>query len=304
QRYQFDFLVHGDGPQPYRERIETAGGRVLSCPGPRAFPVYAACLFNLLRKNRYRVVHAHTHASSGFALAIAAAAGVPVRVFHAHTAEDERGGTKWKAAYFHVARKLIQRYATRGIAVSEEAAQPFFPADWRQKMPQWRVSPIGIDLEAFSRSGERDEMRRALKIPPGAIAVVHVGRFAEVKNHDLLIEIALELAVHDREVVFVLVGDGERRRFIEQEIVSWGLVDRFRLLGVRKDVERILKACDVLSSALNQFPRSIREMPGAPHPDLDARTLHKENRGQTGRSPMTTKTRKIRQNTCPRLAPP
>lgn len=263
-RYCFDFLVYGNGPQHYRARIEAAGATVLTCPPPRRVVAFVTGLLRVLHTYKYDAIHLHTYCSSGIVLLLAKWAGISIRVFHSHTGQDESNVGVWRSLYFRLSRWLIRHFATEGIAVSEEAAQPFFPRGWRHEPERWRVSPIGIDLSLFEGEGDRENVRRELGIPEGATAVVHVGRFVGLKNHDLLVEIARGSG-SSPNWIFVLVGDGELREGIEQRTQKLGLSKKFRFTGNRSDVPRLLRACDVfvLPSLCEGFPMAYLEAQAA-----------------------------------------
>lgn len=263
--YQFDFLVHGDGMQFYRARMEANGARVWQCPNPRNLHAYMQSFLRILRTTRYDAIDAHTYCSSGLALALAAWARVPVRIFHSHTAQDESRAGIVRAIYFAFSRWLIQRYATRGAAVSQEAARPLFPKDWRDHPARWFLAPVGIDLSPFEVVADRAAVLLELNLPTNAKVIVHVGRFAAVKNHDFIIAIAVEMARLDPNVFFLLVGDGELRAAMEQRVNTLGLGSQFRFTGVRCDVPRLLQACDafVFPSIYEGFPMAYIEAQAA-----------------------------------------
>ncbi|ABF41731.1 glycosyl transferase, group 1 [Candidatus Koribacter versatilis Ellin345] len=265
ERYEFDFLVFGDEDQHYARMVERAGGGVIRCSSPQNPVRFAISFLRVLRKAKCDAVHAHVYCASGLVLMLAALAGVKVRIFHSHTAQDEHRGFGCRSIYFRVARALIRRFATRGIAVSAVAAAPIFPTNWEFVPEKWRVSPTGIELAPFSDASVRESVRRELNIPETATVVLHVGRFAPVKNHALLVKIA-ERAIRQRlEVVFVLVGDGPLRSQLELEVCARGLGRAFRFAGVRDDVARLLRAADVfvLPSLYEGFPLAYVEAQAA-----------------------------------------
>jgi glycosyltransferase involved in cell wall biosynthesis len=263
--YQFDFLVYGDGAQFFQDKLEANGARVWQCPPPRNLPAYVRSFLRILRANHYDAMDAHTYCSSGLALALAAWAQVPVRIFHSHTAQDESRSGIMRAVYFIFSRWLIQRYATRGAAVSQEAARPLFPKDWRDHPTRWFLAPVGIDLSPFEVIEDRAAVLRELSLPANARVIVHVGRFAAVKNHAFLLAIADEMARLDPNVFFLLVGDGELRAETEQRVNHRGLGRQFRFAGLRCDVPRLLQACDafVFPSIYEGFPMAYIEAQAA-----------------------------------------
>jgi glycosyltransferase involved in cell wall biosynthesis len=219
----------------------------------------------ILSENRYHVVHAHTYCFSGVVLAIAAAAGVPVRIFQSHTAHDESQRYGLRSWYFRFTRELIRRFATRGVAVSEEAAAPLFPANWRRNPERWKISPIGIDLAPFQSPVDRDRVREEFGIPDSAKVFVHVGRFVPVKNHEFLVQVAREVLRRDPNTVWLLVGDGIGRAAIEEQVRSLGISANFCFAGLRADVPRLLRASHVfvLPSLYEGFPLSYVEAQAA-----------------------------------------
>jgi glycosyltransferase EpsF len=264
-RYQFDFLVFGDQPQFYRAAVESFGSRVLHSPPPRRWLSFSLALLRILRANHYQAVHAHTHCSSGLVLALAAWAGVQRRIFHSHTAQDDSRCGWLRSLYFKFSRRLIQRYASRGVAVSREAARPLFPHDWCDHPERWTIAPVGIDLSAFDQKCNREVVRRELDLPADSPVIVHIGRFVPVKNHGFLISIAHAMRQIDPSVVFLLVGDGPGRGEITRAVEECGIQSNVRFAGIRNDVPRILKACDafVLPSLYEGFPMSYLEAQAA-----------------------------------------
>jgi len=74
-------------------------------------------------------------------------------------------------------------------------------------------------------------------------------------------------------VRFVLVGDGELRRDIEQQIRDARLEDRVRLVGWRRDVPAVMRALDVflLTSQWEGLPRVLLEARAARVPVVATR---------------------------------
>lgn len=124
---------------------------------------------------------------------------------------------------------------------------------------------MGIDLSPFEVVADRDAGLRELNLPTNAKVIVHVGRFAVVKNHDFILAIAGEMAGLDPNVFFLLVGDGELRTEIEQRVNTLGLSQQFRSTGVRCDVPRLLQVCDVFvfPSIYEGFPMAYIEAQAA-----------------------------------------
>jgi glycosyltransferase involved in cell wall biosynthesis len=240
QKYQMDFLVHTTDPGAYDEEVRALGGRIIPCLSPTNPVQYA---FNFLwvlhQHGPYDVVHSHVHHYSGYVLMLAAMAGVKVRIAHSHTSAPELFPGIARRAYLAVMRLLIKRNATLGITISTLAGDSLM-AGWRQD-PSWYLRPYGIETKPFDTKVDSIAVRKELGLPPKALVVGHVGRFADVKNHKFIIQVASELVKWDSNVVFLLVGDGPMRSEIETELSDRGLSKHFVLTGNRGDIPRIMK---------------------------------------------------------------
>lgn len=243
EKYRMDFLVHSIEPGAYDEEVRALGSRILPCPQP-GNPLRYAWNFRriLLEHGPYDCVHSHLHHYSGLVLALAATMRLPMRIAHSHndTRAVDRASSPARRAYLAAMRALIRRFATRGIAVSENAAASLFSEAWRLDS-RWSLCPLGIDLEPFAQAVNAPAVRTQLGIAPDALVIGHVGRFFEQKNHRFIVRIAESLCAIEPRALFLLVGDGPLRGEIEALVKERGLTDRFVFAGVRPDVPRIMK---------------------------------------------------------------
>jgi glycosyltransferase involved in cell wall biosynthesis len=247
-RYHFDFLTHTTKACFYDDEIRALGSRILPCMHPSRPWQYAGNFLRILKTyGPYDVVHSHVHHFSGFPLMLASWAGVPIRVAHSHndTSAHEKQAGLIRRLYLGGAERLIQRYATTGLACSGMAATDLFGDDWSKDSTR-RILYCGIDLEPFTQPVSREEMRKELGIPSDALVLGHVGRFSEQKNHEFLLDIFAEVARRKPESRLLLVGDGELRGAILQRARRLELENKVILAGVRPDIARLMKgAMDV-----------------------------------------------------------
>jgi FkbM family methyltransferase len=279
EKVQFDFAVREGPPTVFANEVLELGGRLLTFsqrggPAPLAQTVRA-----LLREHGpFAGLHGHVYRFNGLVLREAAAAGVPVRIAHSHFTDDGRGDSPLRWAYRAYTRRLIDRYATHKVGCSSVACETLFGADcWSD--PRTIVIPNGIDLERFaSEAGDREALRRELDIPPTALVVGHVGRFAPQKNHRQLVRVFERLLVDRSDAMLVLVGDGELKNEIAAMVERLGLRARVRFLGLRMDIPRVLSAFDVLvmPSLFEGFPLTLVEAHAAALPCVVSNTITPE----------------------------
>jgi glycosyltransferase involved in cell wall biosynthesis len=245
-RIHMDFLALDPGPAHFDAEIRSLGSRVIVDAAPPSPIRFAWRLYRVLRAGRYDVVHCHVHSFSGYVLGIARLAGVPIRIAHSHsnTSQREQGAGPVRRLYLASMRAAIWRYGTRGLGASQECAAVLFGAGWRDD-PRWGVLYCALDFSPFRAPVDRAAVRAELGIPADAFVVIHVGRFDEPKNHRFLLRIAAEVLRGEPRAHFLLVGDGPLHPVTREEAVRLGIRDRVLFAGVRPDVPRLLRACDL-----------------------------------------------------------
>jgi glycosyltransferase involved in cell wall biosynthesis len=135
---------------------------------------------------------------------------------------------------------------------------------WRRRiMPRRKLRLLGngVDLERFRPDPSvRREVRAELGLDDRTIAVGLVARLVAEKGVPELIEAAKRLP--DRFAV-IIVGprDPEKADSLPEDLLDRAEEDGVRLLGMRRDVDRIYQALDlfVLPSHREGFPRAAME---------------------------------------------
>jgi glycosyltransferase involved in cell wall biosynthesis len=238
--FQFDFFAASLDPH-WQSAMQLMGLGMIRSPRPRQLLQYAASLRRVLwTRPRYDVVHSHFTDHTGILLREARRAGVTVRIAHSHidSAPILRDMPPHRRAYFEVQKKLINHYATRGIAASGAAASSMFGAAWSGDR-RWSVLPCGIDLAPFEQPQGR--LRSSLGYLPDDIVFGHVGRFAEQKNHRFLIEVAQRLSSLVPQAQFLWVGEGPLQEAVEERLRAIGLRDRVTILSRCDNVPELMR---------------------------------------------------------------
>jgi glycosyltransferase involved in cell wall biosynthesis len=177
------------------------------------------CIARRLARDRYDVVHAHWVLPNGWlAEGVARARGVPI-VITLH------GSDVAMAERYRLLGRLARRTFEAADAVTATSAQLIrraiaLGADPRRSTTIY----IGVDTELFSPRLPDPELRASLGAADGTFLVVSVGRLAEVKGFEYLIDAASLLS----GVSIAIVGDGELRGELERRARSTSGV---RLVG-------------------------------------------------------------------------
>jgi len=122
----------------------------------------------------------------------------------------------------------------------------------------------GIDLKEYNEETDKSALKEELGIEDGDLIVGHVANFRAPKGHNFLIEAASRVCQRIPRARFLLIGhlgDGTIKKEIEGKIAGLGLKENVRILGFRKDVNRMLQLMDifVLSSTSEGLPLSVIE---------------------------------------------
>lgn len=238
EKMQFDFIVHREFRADYDDEIEALGGKIYRLPRLNPFsPGYKKALMDFFQSHpEYKIVHCHLDCMSALPLTAAKKCGVPVRIAHAHSSNQERN-LKYPLKRLYM--RKIPGAATHFFACSKEAGEWMFPGQ------NVTVINNGIETERFAFHPEiQGEVRSELGLH-GELVLGHVGRFMPEKNHDFLIAIFAEVVNRIPNAKLLLVGAGPLEERVRQKAEQLGIAQNVQFLGVRSDVNRILQAVDV-----------------------------------------------------------
>lgn len=237
-KIQFDFLVHREFRADYDDEIEALGGKIYRLP--RLVPwsgSYRRALNAFFAQHpQYRIVHVHQDCLSSVILKAAKAHGVPVRIAHSHTSNQDKN---WKYPVKLFYRHRIPRYATALFACGEDAG------DWMFGGAPYQILRNAIDVRAYDvPARDAQAVRESLHIAPNAFVVGHVGRFRSQKNHTFLLDAFSELKKLHTNSVLLLVGDGDLQPEIMRKAQQLGLAGDVIFAGVQGDIPQLLAAMD------------------------------------------------------------
>jgi glycosyltransferase involved in cell wall biosynthesis len=196
----------------------------------------------LFKKYRPTIVHTHL-GGIVYAFVLTMKYRTPVRVHTLHSvAAHEMGMGPSRRVRLLAFRFRVGSFVP--VAIAEEVARTF---ETLYNYPNPILIPNGVSIDAFSPDREvRQRVRRELEVEPQTLVFVHVGRFAAVKNHEMLVAAFAQLVGQQPLLTELwLVGDGELREAVQHQVRALGIESRVRFLGVRSDIPDLLRAADV-----------------------------------------------------------
>jgi glycosyltransferase involved in cell wall biosynthesis len=215
----------------------------------------------------------HTHMTKAGALGRMAArqAGVPIRVhtFHGHVLDGHF--SFWASRAILEVEKRLARWTDALLAVSTRVMEELL-ARGIGKPAQWRVVPVGFELDSLSHLPHSANARTKLGLPVGGFAVGIVARLVPVKNHELFLRAAAHIASARSDVWFVVAGDGELRPELEARARRL-LGNRVFFVGWVDDLADLYASLDVvvLTSRNEGTPASLIEAGAARKPVVATR---------------------------------
>ena len=120
----------------------------------------------------------------------------------------------------------------------------------------------GVDVDGIdSYRSERATVRAELDLADGTVAVCTVANLRWQKAYPDLLEAARLVIAEGYDVVFFAAGQGPLEEEIRGLRDEFGLTERFRLLGYRTDVHRLLAGMDVftMASLYEGYPIAVME---------------------------------------------
>jgi glycosyltransferase involved in cell wall biosynthesis len=165
-----------------------------------------------------------------------------ITVFHGVAADD-----------FRVARMVLDALPNLLVSVSDATLRRLREAGLSRRdacVIRNAVTPLA--------TVPRERARAVLNIGGDTPLALCVARLVKQKRHDVLLDAWSRLP---EAATLLLVGDGDRREACEDLAAALGLRDRVHFLGMRRDMDVLLGAADVLvlSSDWEGLPMAVLE---------------------------------------------
>ena len=193
-------------------------------------------LSRLLATYRPDIVHAHdSHALAMAATALSFGAVAPVPQLIAARRVD-----------FHLNRNSFSRWKHRQVTRFIAASQAIADMLYTDGIARDRISVVhdGIDVDRIGRIAPTD-LHREFWLPHGVPVIVNIGALTDHKGQRYLLE-ALPLAMRQvPDLHLVILGEGELRRPLEQQIRHLHLERAVRMPGFRTDVLALARSADL-----------------------------------------------------------
>lgn len=255
---QMDLLLTGREPGILEEQAITLGARIHRIPySRRELPRFVPRYRRLLCEQRYDAIHDHSDYASGWHFLFAAGVLPPVRVTHVHnpwlhvSANYAVSPARCLAA--SVGERLVYRLATH-VCGTSKAILAEYGFEVGRARPLVRALHCGIDIDKFNapRAADRTSVLQEFGWPEDTKIILFAGRldraleFDHPQNHKnswFALNVAKLALDRDPSIRLLMAGDSSTTgAALQVRIESWGYQEQLRLIGIRRDLPRLMRA--------------------------------------------------------------
>ena len=188
-------------------------------------------LTKTFRQENFDIVHTHSSKAGVIARFAARKAGVPVIVHTVHGPSFHANQSWWLNFAFIVAERFASRNCDRNYAVANAMANTYM----KHKIgtpDQYKTIYSGMELEPYLTCQRDSMLAKSLGIRSDAPVVGKIARLFELKGYDILVNAASLVVKEIPNAQFLIVGDGNLRRWLTNQIRNLGLTKHFIFAGL------------------------------------------------------------------------
>ena len=263
KKYEIDFFATSGKRGILDDEAEALGATIYYGRFGRAhLGSFTRKFRKVLSEGCYDAIHDHADYASGIHFLLALGRLPPVRITHIHNTWlhiEANYGISWaRKLTARIGKFFIRRITTHVCGTSSDVLRLYgFPIQ-SDKEPLTFVLHCGFDVGRFNapREPDRASVIKEFGWNESARIVLFAGRLDRAlecdhpqnqKNSWLALNVLRSVAEKDKSVCFLMAGAGDAQRLeMQKHITSWGLSDRLRLIGIRKDLPRLMRASDML----------------------------------------------------------
>ena len=224
-------------------------------------------IIRIIRKIKPDIVHTHTAKAGTLGRLAAIVLRVPIIIhtFHGNIFKGYFG--KLKTSMFIFIEKFLGIFSTKIITISKQQETEIIDLGISTKAKN-EVINLGFDFENILPSvKDKNVFRKDFNIPKEKKLVGVIGRLTPIKNHHLFLDIVQIVSKRISDILFVIIGDGENRKEILNEITQRKLGENVFITGFIQNLRPVYADLDlVLLTSKNE---------GTPVALIEAMAAHK-----------------------------
>src|SRR5215471_1743716 len=204
-------------------------------------------LWRLFRREKPQLVHTHSSKAGILGRWAARLAGVPF-IFHTAHGFGFNDFQRPAVRNFYISlERLTSKITTRLFLVSQANAVKAEKCGMTRR-GNWVLARDSISVQEFLQPTPRRRKLQDWGIPEDKVIVGMVACFKPQKSPEDFIEVAARVLAKTDRAHFVMAGDGELRRSVEERILRHGISRHITLLGWQNenDMPEVYRNLDIV----------------------------------------------------------
>ncbi len=204
-------------------------------------------LWKLCRTNQFDLVHTHSSKAGILGRWAAFFSGIKHRFHTVHGWGFHPYQSRWLRALYIFSEQITALITSKLITVSKENSVKGLKHHIGTKK-QYTTIYSGINVSQFKSLTQKEtkSFKDKNKIPKEKIVIGTVGRFVTQKNPIFFFEVAQTLLEKNKDLFFLMVGDGPQKERLTGLIEKEGLNNAFLLPGLQSKIEAWIQSLDIL----------------------------------------------------------
>ena len=203
------------------------------------------------------------------------------RVMWIHNNVSIKLENEWKYRVLWYNFKDKFKYYDGFVGVSQGVIEPFMASSGMFDTAKFNVMQNTIDTaEIYSKAREATDFAP----DPNKLNFVAIGRLCHQKGYDIMLEAFAKASRQRDDLHLYIIGDGDKRFFLEYQRDSLGLTDKVTFLGQQTNPFRYMDKMDafVSTSRYEGQPLNVMEAKALGLPLYCAKNLEKYSEGLEG----------------------
>lgn len=217
-------------------------------------------LINLMRKEKFDIVHCNTPVGGVYGRVAAKICGIKKVIYQAHGFHFYKGASKLNWLVYYPIEKILAHLTDALITINFEDYNISKKFKLRNRGKSYYVPGVGFDIEANKKiNASNTKIREKLGLSIDDIVCISAGELNNNKNNIIILE-ALNM-LKNSKIHYLLCGVGNLKEKLFQYSLENNLEKNVHFLGYRDDVKELLKVSDIfiMPSFREGLSRSIME---------------------------------------------
>lgn len=221
-------------------------------------------LYQIIKKNRYDIVHTHETKASLLGRIAAWFANTKTIIYGLHGVTFNDPHSKFKRNFYIWLERLTIGCADLIISVGKDTIAQYHNNNIGKNIP-YKIVYSGIDTEKFTKPFYSKETlilkRKELRIQLNDIVLVNVGRFSIAKAQKYTIKAFAKLKQQHSNIKLLLVGEGNEKENCKNLAEKLGVTNDVIFYGFTNNVPAVLQLSNifVLTSLREGLPTVVVE---------------------------------------------